>query len=129
MITRLEVTRYRCFERLGVDAGDFWVLVGANGSGKTTLFDLPGLFGDRLHYTYFSDPFMERRSELPLRTGNLSESVFAGRDGGISLAVEKRLPAVVQSKVLEGTFVTKRFAVLAKVRAAFRAWFPLEFAA
>lgn len=30
MITRLEATRYRCFERLGVDVGDFRVLVGAN---------------------------------------------------------------------------------------------------
>ncbi len=43
MITRLEATRYRCFERLGVDVGDFRVLVGANGSGKTTLLDLPVL--------------------------------------------------------------------------------------
>jgi predicted ATPase len=37
MITRLEAIRYRCFERLGVDVGDFQVIVGANGSGKTTL--------------------------------------------------------------------------------------------
>ncbi len=48
MITRLEATRYRCFDRLAVDVGDFRVLVGANGSGKTTLLDLPGLFGDLL---------------------------------------------------------------------------------
>ena len=51
MITRLEATRYRCFERLGVDVGDFRVLVGANGSGKTTLLDLPVLFGDLLRAT------------------------------------------------------------------------------
>ncbi len=48
MITRLEATRYRCFERLGIDVGDFRVLVGANGSGKTSLLDLPGLLGDLL---------------------------------------------------------------------------------
>ncbi len=48
MITRLEATRYRCFERLGIDLSDFQVIVGANGSGKTTLLDLPVLFGDLL---------------------------------------------------------------------------------
>ena len=37
MITRIEATRYRCFEKLDVELGDFRVLVGANGSGKTTL--------------------------------------------------------------------------------------------
>ena len=61
MITRLEATRYRCFERLGVDVGDFRVLVGANGSGKTTLLDLPGLFGDLLDAKYVVDAFVPRR--------------------------------------------------------------------
>lgn len=37
MITRIEATRYRCFDKLDVELGDFRVLVGANGSGKTTL--------------------------------------------------------------------------------------------
>ena len=49
MITRLEATRYRCFERLGVDVGAFRVLVGANGSGKTTLLDLPVLLARIIH--------------------------------------------------------------------------------
>ena len=108
MITRLEATRYRCFERLGVDVGDFRVLVGANGSGKTTLLDLPVLLGDLLRANNVSAPFMERRPELPPRAGNLNELVFAGRGSDFSLAVEARLPETVQSRVLEGLFASKR---------------------
>lgn len=108
MITRLEATRYRCFERLGVDVGDFRVLVGANGSGKTTLLDLPVLLGDLLRANNVSAPFMERRPELPPRAGSLNELVFAGRGSDFSLAVEARLPDAVQSKVLEGMFARKR---------------------
>ncbi|MCC2869623.1 MAG: AAA family ATPase [Candidatus Accumulibacter phosphatis] len=108
MITRLEATRYRCFERLGVDVGDFRVLVGANGSGKTTLLDLPVLLGDLARANNVSAPFMERRPELPPRAGSLNELVFAGRGSDFSLAVEARLPEAVQSKVLEGLFASKR---------------------
>lgn len=108
MITRLEATRYRCFERLGVEVGDFRVLVGANGSGKTTLLDLPVLLGDLLRANNVSAPFMERRPELPPRAGSLNELVFAGRGSDFSLAVEARLPEAVQSKVLEGLFASKR---------------------
>lgn len=108
MITRLEATRYRCFERLGVDVGDFRVLVGANGSGKTTLLDLPVLLGDLLRANNVSAPFMERRPELPPRAGSLNELVFAGRGSDFSLAVEARLPEAVQSKVIEGLFASKR---------------------
>lgn len=108
MITRLEATRYRCFERLGVDVGDFRVLVGANGSGKTTLLDLPVLLGDLLRANNVSTPFMERRPELPPRAGSLNELVFAGRGSDFSLAVEARLPDSVQSKVVEGMSARKR---------------------
>jgi predicted ATPase len=108
MITRLEATRYRCFERLGVDVGEFRVLVGANGSGKTTLLDLPVLLGDLLRANNVSAPFMDRRPELPPRAGSLNELVFAGRGNDFSLAVEARLPDGVQSKVLEGMFTKMR---------------------
>jgi predicted ATPase len=108
MITRLEATRYRCFERLGVDVGDFRVLVGANGSGKTTLLDLPVLLGELMRTNNVAAPFMERRLELPPRAGSLNELVFAGRGSDFSLAVEARLPDGVQSKVLEGMFARKR---------------------
>lgn len=108
MITRLEATRYRCFERLGVDVGDFRVLVGANGSGKTTLLDLPVLLGDLLRANNIASSFMDRRAELPPRAGSLNELVFAGRGSDFSLAVEARLPDVVQAKVLDGMFARLR---------------------
>lgn len=108
MITRLEATRYRCFERLGIDVGAFRVLVGANGSGKTTLLDLPALLGELLRTTHVALPFMERRPDAPARAGSLDELVFAGRGSDFALAVEARLPEVVQAKVLEGFFTRLR---------------------
>lgn len=108
MITRLEATRYRCFERLGIDVGDFRVLVGANGSGKTTLLDLPGLFGDLLDAKNVADAFMGRkkgRADLPPRAASLDELVFAGRGSDFSLAVEARLPEIVQSRLVEAMFL------------------------
>ncbi|MER2540230.1 MAG: AAA family ATPase [Azonexus sp.] len=104
MITRLEATRYRCFERLGIDVGDFRVLVGANGSGKTTLLDLPVLLGDLLRANNIAAPFMDRRPEQPPRAGSLNELVFAGRGSDFSMAVEARLPEIVQTKLVEGMF-------------------------
>lgn len=105
MITRLEAIRYRCFERLGVDVGDFRVLVGANGSGKTTLLDLPVLLGELLRTTNVALPFMERRPDSAPRAGSLNELVFAGRGSDFSLAIEAKLPEIVQSRVLEGMFL------------------------
>lgn len=104
MITRLEATRYRCFEHLGIDVGNFQVLVGANGSGKTTVLDLPVLMGDLLRANNIAAPFMDRRPELPPRAGNLNELIFAGRGSDFSLAIEARLPDAVQAKVLKGVF-------------------------
>lgn len=104
MITRLEATRYRCFERLGIDLSNFQIIVGANGSGKTTLLDLPVLFGDLLRATNIALPFMEQRPDAPARAGNLNELIFAGRGSDFSLALEARLPDAVQAKVLEGLF-------------------------
>jgi len=108
MITRLEATRYRCFERLAVDVGDFRVLVGANGSGKTTLLDLPVLLGDLMRADYVAAAFMERRPDLPPRAGSLNELIFAERGSDFSFAVEACLPEAVQAKVLEGQFARKR---------------------
>jgi predicted ATP-binding protein involved in virulence len=34
VITRIEATRYRCFDKLNVDLGEFRVIVGANGSAR-----------------------------------------------------------------------------------------------
>lgn len=108
MITRLEASRYRCFERLGVDVGDFRILVGANGSGKTTLLDLPVLLGDLLRATNVAAPFTDRRPDQPPRAGSLAELIYAGRGNDFSLAVEARLPDAVQSRVLDGMFARRR---------------------
>lgn len=108
MITRLEATRYRCFEHLAIDVGDFRVLVGANGSGKTTLLDLPVLVGDLLRATNVALPFIDRRPDKPPRTANLNELVFAQRGSDFSIALEARLPEFVQNKVLEGMFARLR---------------------
>lgn len=102
MITRLEATRYRCFERLGIDVGTLCILVGANGAGKTTLLDMPSLIGDLLTAKNLADPFLLRRGELPARAGGLNELVYAGRGNDFSLAVEAKLPEEVQVKVLQG---------------------------
>lgn len=108
MITRLEATRYRCFERLGVDVGDFRVLVGANGSGKTTLLDLPELFGDLLRTTNVASAFLERRNGLPARAGTAKEVLFAGVGRDFSLAVEALLPADIANAVTNATIAKQR---------------------
>lgn len=108
MITRLEAIRYRCFERLEIELGNFRVIVGANGSGKTTLLDMPMLFGALLRTTNVSKPFMERQGGRPPRAGSLNELVFAGRGSDFSLALEARLPAEIQARVIEGTLSRMR---------------------
>lgn len=118
MITRLEATRYRCFERLGIDLGDFRVLVGANGSGKTTLLDLPILFGELLRAANVASAFREKRADLPPRTVSLRELLFAGRGTDFSLAIEAALPDDVANEVRNGAIARLK---TEKARAAFSA--------
>lgn len=92
MIAQLEATRYRCFERLGVEVGDFRVLAGTNGSSKSTLLALPVRFGALLQANRVSVPFIERSPELPHRTGSLNELAFAVCGSSFSLDVEAHLP-------------------------------------
>ena len=62
MITRIEATRYRCFDRLDVEGGDFRVPGGANGSGKTTLLD-----GDLLREPTIGEKFTRSRDGRAFR--------------------------------------------------------------
>lgn len=101
MITRLEATRYRCFERLGVDLNDFQVVVGANGSGKTTLIDMPALAGELLRSDNIASVFVVKRGDKPARAGSLRELVFAGRGNDFALVLEAKLPEDVREKWLE----------------------------
>lgn len=92
MITRLEATRYRCFERLAVDLGPYQVVVGANGSGKTTLLDLPLLLGDFLRQRQIADAFLRRQGTRPPRATTLQELIFLERGSDFAFAVEAELP-------------------------------------
>jgi predicted ATPase len=81
VITRIEATRYRCFDKLDVELGDFRVLVGANGSGKTTLLDVPVLLGDLLRERTVSEAFTEQRDGRAPRATALRELIFQGQGG------------------------------------------------
>ena len=102
MITRIEATNYRCFERLDLDLGEFGVVVGANGAGKTTLLDIPVLLGDLLKTRHISLAFLENNQLWGPRASTLTELVFQGRGDWFILAVEARLPDRVVRDLLEG---------------------------
>lgn len=101
MITRIEATRYRCFDKLDVELGEFRVLVGANGSGKTTLLDVPVLIGDLLRERAISAAFTEQRDGRAPRATALRELIFQGKGDSFILAVEAALPERVTRDLLE----------------------------
>ena len=106
MITRIEATRYRCFDKLDVELGDFRVLVGANGSGKTTLLDIPVLLGDLLKERTIGEAFMSARDGRAPRATSLSELLFQGQGEDFILAIEAKLPGNV-SQGLAGSLADK----------------------
>jgi predicted ATPase len=93
---------------LGVEVGDFRVVVGSNGSGKTTLLDIPVLLGELLQASNVASTFLDRRSVSGARATALKELVFAGRGNDFSFAVEARLPEEIRSKLLEGMYLRAR---------------------
>ncbi|CAK0762274.1 ATPase_AAA_core domain-containing protein [Gammaproteobacteria bacterium] len=106
MITRLEAIRYRCFERLGINLGQFQIVVGANGAGKSTLLDIPVLLGELLKADHLATVFTVQRGENPPRAGNPQDLIFAGRGNDFSLALEAQLPEIVREK-LAGSLVAR----------------------
>lgn len=102
MITRIEATRYRCFDKLDVELGDFRVLIGANGSGKTTLLDIPVLLGDLLEARTIGDAFLRDRDHRAPRASGFRELVFQGKGDFFILAVEAALPDKPARDLLEG---------------------------
>lgn len=101
MITHVDATNYRCFERLSIATGELAVVAGANGSGKTTLLDIPVLLGDLLRsrsvLTAFLDPVLNRGP----RASTLRELCFQHSGASFSLGVEARLPDVVRHQVVQ----------------------------
>lgn len=100
MITRIEATRYRCFDKLDVDLGEFRVLVGANGSGKTTLLDIPVLLGDLLRSRSISSAFMDPILSRGPRASTLGELCFRHNGESFSLGIEAKLPDAVRDAVV-----------------------------
>lgn len=102
MITRIEATRYRCFDKLDVELGDFRVLLGANGSGKTTLLDIPVLFGDMLKARTIGDAFLRERDDRAPRASGFRELIFQGKGDFFIVAIEAALPDKPARDLLEG---------------------------
>jgi len=108
MITRLEATRYRCFERLAIDLTDFQVIVGANGAGKSTLLDLPGLVGELLRSDNIASVFVLKRGNRPARASSLRDLVFAGRGDDFALMLEAKLPDAVCEQWVDSLLVRSK---------------------
>ena len=102
MITRIEATRYRCFDKLDVELGDFRVLVGANGSGKTTLLDIPVLLGDMLRSRSIGDAFLDRRDGRSPRASSFRELIFQAQGDFFILVVEAALPEIASRDLMQG---------------------------
>ncbi|MDX9721831.1 MAG: AAA family ATPase [Myxococcota bacterium] len=92
MITRIDATNYRCFERLGINFGAFAVIAGANGSGKTTLLDIPILFGDLLRSRNVAQAFVGRLLGRGARATSLKEVPFRSERESFTLGIEAKLP-------------------------------------
>lgn len=103
MITRIDATNYRCFERLGVPMSDFSVIAGANGSGKTTLLDLPVLLGDLLRSRSVAGAFMDRLLGRGSRASTLGEIPFRSQRESFSIGIEARLPAAIRDALLDSS--------------------------
>ena len=101
MITHIDATNYRCFEKVAIPTGEFAVVAGANGSGKTTLLDLPVLLGDLLRSRNISSAFMDPILTRGPRASTLNELCFQHRGGSFSIGIEARLPDEQRDKVVK----------------------------
>jgi predicted ATPase len=100
VITHIDATNYRCFEKLSIPTGDLAVVAGANGSGKTTLLDIPVLLGDLLRSRSISDAFMDPLLNRGARASSLGELCFRHNGESFSLGIEARLPDSVREAVV-----------------------------
>lgn len=101
MITHIDATNYRCFEKLSIPTRKLVVVAGANGSGKTTLLDIPVLLGDLLRSRSISTAFMDPILIRGPRASTLGELCFRHNDESFSLGTEVRLPDHVRDDVVK----------------------------
>lgn len=100
MITHIDATNYRCFEKLSIATRELVVVAGANGSGKTTLLDIPVLLGELLRSRSISSAFMDPILSRGPRASTLSELCFRHNGDSFSLGIEARLPDSVRDAVV-----------------------------
>lgn len=102
MISRIEAFRYRCFDRLDINVGDFHVLAGANGSGKSTLLDILLLLGDVLKRGVTA-AFLEDPSPVggSARAQTLQELAHCYRGDYFGFAIEAELPEDIVRTLVE----------------------------
>lgn len=103
MITWIDATNYRCFERMGVPFSEFCVIAGANGSGKTTLLDVPILLGDILRSRNVAGAFINRLLGRGARAGSLDEVPFRAQRESFTLGMEARLPKEIATSLVEAS--------------------------
>jgi len=92
MISRIEVSNYRCLKRISQNLNPFQILVGPNASGKTTFLDV---------ITFMSDIVNKGVDEAIIdRSPNYLDLTWSGLGGDIEMAIECRIPDSV-NKLME----------------------------
>lgn len=95
MISRIEVSNYRCLRRISQNLNPFQILVGPNASGKTTFLDV---------ITFISDVVNKGVDEAIItRSPNYLDLTWSGLGGDIEMAIECKIPDAVNKLMGENT--------------------------
>ncbi len=95
MISRIEVSNYRCLKRISQNLNPFQILVGPNASGKTTFLDV---------ITFISDIVNKGVDEaIIIRSPNYYDLTWSGNEGDIEMAIECKIPESVNKLMEEST--------------------------
>jgi predicted ATPase len=95
MISKIEVSNYRCLKRITQDLHPFQILVGPNASGKTTFLDV---------ITFMSDVVNKGVDDAIIaRSPNYLDLTWSGAGGDIEMAIECKIPESVNKLMGENT--------------------------